>query len=725
MDELTFEGVPLPEPAAAGTAGAEWAKAPAALAVRLARCVQQAHASVLQAVHAVTVWQLAKAGTYAATPPPRLPPAAPGVTDVLHTAAAALGTAGADPARTSLTVTWHRRPSQVAAALRVQRQGDRWEVLAADEAVADVATAPGDPWPRREPPRHPPEPRPLARTTVDSLTSAGLDALAAGDFAAVLGPAFDQRDQPPEALPAPWPARTLDSVTTIDPRGGRHAQGSLRATARLPTDGPPWPHLLAMAMEALRVYAFHQGLHLCVPGARPDPLTGRPALVEMSGAPAPGPAALCLDVEISAIGMLPRPHVIADCHVVSDGRPLARLRDVGLALHERPGVDLLDPCRRSYRRSVNGQRAWADELHAAAFAEGDHSEIRLPGTGSLITAPVRPRLPRGDLRMLDRIQRVEGEWGRYLPGSGGTSEYDVPEDPWYIRENGGTMPQLALMEIALQPAGLFSGTLGVSGAYPDRDLSCRNLDGTARLLRETDLRGATVEQRVTLRSHAGLPGGIMHRYDFALRAGGETFYTGEAVHGFLTPELLAEQQGLDGGAHVPPWLDRQPAPVDAHRLDLRADARLGRGRLAFLEDVTLVPAGGEHGNGYVLCAKPVRPDDWYFHHHFFRDPVMPGSAGVQMLYQAAHAFALHTGLLEGLPRARCSIAVGEELRWSYRGQILREHQRVRGEVHIREARRQGERLLLRADGSVWRDGLRIYRVDNIALDLRESGEGGR
>ncbi|MFF4528655.1 3-hydroxyacyl-ACP dehydratase [Streptomyces sp. NPDC001407] len=720
MEELTFEGVPLPGPAPAGTGRAAGTEAATAPAVRLAQCVQQAHASVLQAVHAVTAWQLAKAGT-----PPGALPAVPGVTDVLHTAAAALGTAGVDPAHASLTVTWHRRPSQVAAALRVRRRGDRWEVLAADEAVADLAIARGDPWPPREPPRHPPDPRPLARTTVNSLTAAGLDALAAGDFAGVLGAAFDQRDQPPDALPAPWPARTLDAVTTIDPRGGRYAQGFVRATAHLPADGHPWPHLLAMAMEALRVHAFHQGLHLCLPGARPGPLTGRPVLVEMAGAPAPGPAELCLDVEISATGMLPRPHVIADCHITSDDRPLARMRDVGIALHERPGLDLLDPHRRSYRKSVNGQRAWADELHAAAFAEGDHREFRLPGIGPLITAPVRPRLPRGDLRMLDRIQRVEGEWGEYLPGSGGTGEYDVPEDPWYVRENGGTLPQLALMEIALQPAGLFSGALGVSGEYPDRDLSCRNLDGTARLLRETELRGATVEQQVTLRAHSALPGGIMHRYDFALRTGGETFYTGEAVHGFLTPELLAQQQGLDGGAHVPPWLDRQSPAPDAHRLDLREDTRLGHGRLALLEDVILVPEGGDHGNGYVLCTKPVRPDDWYFHHHFFRDPVMPGSAGVQMLYQAVHAFALHTGLLADLPGARCAVAVGEELHWSYRGQILREHQRVRGEVHIREARRRGERLLLCADGSIWRDGLRIYQVDNIALDIRESGEGHR
>ncbi|MER6046137.1 hypothetical protein ABT168_01350 [Streptomyces sp. NPDC001793] len=241
----------------------------------------------------------------------------------------------------------------------------------------------------------------------------------------------------------------------------------------------------------------------------------------------------------------------------------------------------------------------------------------------------------------------------------------------------------------------FSAWLGVATAFPTENLHCRNLDGRTRLLREVKLSGVAVEQYVELRSHSDLPGGIMHRYGVELRIAGNPFYTGETVHGYLTPELLAEQQGLDGGRYVPPWLDRQtPAPTNAQRLNLSADTRWGHGRLALLEDVTLVPGGGDHGAGYLLCEKPVRPDDWFFDQHFLRDPVMPGSTGVQMLYHAVHAYALYSGLAADLPEPRCTLTVGEELHWSYRGQILREHRRVRGEVHIRTVRRtdQGIRL---------------------------------
>ncbi|MFF4160150.1 3-hydroxyacyl-ACP dehydratase [Streptomyces sp. NPDC001678] len=758
MDELGFEGIPLPRPgdtpAVAPAPGPEVSgpdavgpDAAASLTVRLAERLQRTHTRVLTAHQVIIAWQLARAARPADLSPAPAPPAHPPVpvppsvsppvtlpaparrpgdadpvATILSAAARALRGAGAGPFPGSAAITWlDETPELPGTAPRVERDGEEWRIGAGQRTLAVLAPhGPRESWP--EPPvrRFPPDPRPLARATVTRLNAADLDALAAGDIARVLGAAFGQSGRPPAAPPAPWPARLLETVTLVDPRGGRSAQGLLHATTRLPDRAEEaWPHCVAAALELLRVHAFHQGLHLCLPGARATLPAGRPVLLDVRDAPAPPGAELRLAAEITATGMLPRPYATADCEITAAGRPLARLRDVGVVLKEGPGEDALDPVRPSLRTSVTGKRVVADELHTAIFAEGDLGIVPLPGSTARVTGRVRPRLPRGDFRMLDRVVDGHGEWDVYRPGSWGLAEYDVPADPWYVRENGGTMPQLALMETALQAAGLFSGMLGVAGAYPDEHLSCRNLDGRARLIRHVDAPGTTVEQHVTLRSHSPLPGGVMHRYDFRLGAGGEPFYEGEAVHGFFTPELLAEQQGLDAGTYRPPWLERHPpAPADVRRLDLHRDLRLGRGRLALLEDVTLVPGGGDHGAGYVLCDKPVRRDDWFFDHHFFRDPVMPGSAGVQMLYQAVHAYALHTGLLDHLVRPRSHIAVGEELHWSYRGQILREHRRVRGEAHIREVRREDRRVLLRADGSVWRDDLRIYQVDNIAADIR-------
>ena len=102
-------------------------------------------------------------------------------------------------------------------------------------------------------------------------------------------------------------------------------------------------------------------------------------------------------------------------------------------------------------------------------------------------------------------------------------------------------------------------------------------------------------------------------------------------------------------------------------------------------------------------------------HHFYRDPVMPGSVGIEALFQTLQAYLWHCGLLDEIPDARCAPAVGSELSWQYRGQILAEHHRMRGEVHVREVRREGDGLVAIADGSVWRDDLRIYEAKGVAI----------
>jgi hypothetical protein len=88
------------------------------------------------------------------------------------------------------------------------------------------------------------------------------------------------------------------------------------------------------------------------------------------------------------------------------------------------------------------------------------------------------------------------------------------------------------------------------------------------------------------------------------------------------------------------------------------------------------------------------------------------------------AWALHTGVADGLPEPRLRPAAGVELSWKYRGQILREHQRMCGEVHIREVRRSADRIVVIANGSVYRDDLRIYQVDTIGVEV-SSAEGER
>jgi len=42
------------------------------------------------------------------------------------------------------------------------------------------------------------------------------------------------------------------------------------------------------------------------------------------------------------------------------------------------------------------------------------------------------------------------------------------------------------------------------------------------------------------------------------------------------------------------------------------------------------------------------------------------------------------------------------------------------EVHIKEIKVQEGRIDILADGNLWKDGLRIYHVENIGLSVQES-----
>lgn len=625
-----------------------------------------------------------------------------------------------------------------------------WQAYAGDLLVAEATGStgfllPADateplggqiPWPEREVPRHPRQFRPLADTHRYRLTAQDILGLAGGYISTVFGPAFTH--QASTLTLSRQAARLLLAVEEIAPEGGCFAQGRLVTSvslrdhdSRRQHDGrraaDPAALLYEAAFGALQIYVLQRGLHLCMPDSRFQPWDGCASQIEILD-PTALDGTLRYEIDVAELALVPRPHAVADVRVLAAGRLVARLHGVGVAVREKPGEDMtplsafeasVPPCR----HNAAGEPAPMNELHVAYSAEGD---LAVLGAGSHTLHTVRPRLPRGDFLMVNRGLSTDARPGEYRRGTFLVSEYDVHPDPWFCRENGiDAVPNLVYLESSLQSVTAISATQGIVSEYPDSPFVCRNLEGRATILRDADPRGRTLRQHTTLIDHSPLPGAILHRYRYEVALDGEPVYAGESVHGFFTPEVLARQQGLDGGRCVPNWLERQaPRPAGVRRLDLSGDTRLGRGRLALLHEIDLLPSGGEYGAGYALWERAVPDDDWFMAHHFFNDPVMPGSVGVEALFQAVGAWALHTGVADGLPEPRLRPAAGVELSWKYRGQILREHQRMCGEVHIREVRRSADRIVVIANGSVYRDDLRIYQVDTIGVEVRPA-EGER
>ncbi|MFP4345856.1 MAG: PfaB family protein [Anaerolineales bacterium] len=390
------------------------------------------------------------------------------------------------------------------------------------------------------------------------------------------------------------------------------------------------------------------------------------------------------------------------------------------------------PSPRSSRRSL----PLFDSADLEAFATGSPARCFGPAYAAFEGRRL-PRIPNGGLMLISRVLDVEGTPGEIRAGSTLVSEYDVPEDAWFYRQNGSpTTPYAVYMEMALQPCGFLSAYLGSALSHAASDLYFRNLDGAGRLRATPDLRGRTVTDRVRLLSTTTVKGTILQRFAFSLACEGETFYEGEAAFGYFERRALLNQQGLDGGKASPPWC--QEASLRHQQinfLDLQATEtrrsyyttsptrphyRLARDRLDFLDSVRIVEGGGRYGRGYVHAAIQIDPQDWFFACHFYQDPVMPGSLGLEAMLQALQVYALHEDLGGHLRSPRFSAAPELTTVWKYRGQVRPEDGSLELEVHLRDRDVRPDRVTLVGEASLWKGERRIYEVTDIGLRLQEA-----
>ncbi|MCZ7669175.1 MAG: beta-hydroxydecanoyl-ACP dehydratase [Chloroflexi bacterium] len=310
-----------------------------------------------------------------------------------------------------------------------------------------------------------------------------------------------------------------------------------------------------------------------------------------------------------------------------------------------------------------------------------------------------------------------------------TTEYDVPVDAWYTEKNSyPTMPYSVLMEIALQPCGFLSAYIGSTLAYPDEDFYFRNLDGTGMLHRDFDLQGKTISNTVTLLSQTALSGIIIQKFSYVMSVDGELFYEGTAVFGYFQPDSLINQVGLDKGKDVLPWFKQEN--VSGTEINLRGGTellaqgsphyRLAGGRANFIDKVIVIPDGGREGKGYVYAERNVDASDWFFSCHFYQDPVMPGSLGVEAVIEAMQAYALDQDLGAHLQNPHFSHTDNHEVVWIYRGQIAPNNAQMYLEVDITNVASSAEQVVVTGNASLWKTGMRIYEVKDISIRLVNS-----
>ena len=423
------------------------------------------------------------------------------------------------------------------------------------------------------------------------------------------------------------------------------------------------------------------------------------------------------------------PYAIADALMLADGHPIVEMQNMSVCLLglDREQIETLWTSRLSQAEDIipdTAQRQLTDSVlfdqaSILAYAEGRPSD----GFGDRYRVfdqeRVLARLPRPPYLFMNQVEEISNcEQWQLSAGGNIQSTYQIQTQDWYFAANRQhSVPLAILMEITLQPCGWLAAYLG-SALTSDTDLSFRNLDGQATLLRPLTHISGQIRASTRINKVSTSGGMIIQSFSVSLNDNNGLVYQCETVFGFFSKSALAQQIGIreakwyavETGINTPsaelPYPTKAPYPDP---------------EFAMLDHLSVLSlTGGRHGLGWVEGHAPVDPGAWYFKAHFYQDPVIPGSLGIESMAQLLKVYALerwsHLKNNEDPNSQFQCPACQSEMRWSYRGQVIPTNERVSVQIHISQVDSTTSTLL--ADGILAVDGRIIYSVENLSLTLR-------
>ena len=587
--------------------------------------------------------------------------------------------------------------------------------------------------------------RALVSMGVESYSAQQLDALRAGDLAACFGPAFARLPvKHPVTLPGGARMKLVHRIPHLDPAGGRFGLGLVRGAADIHADDwfltchfvddrvMPGTLMFECCLHTLRVFLLRQGWIAEAGQVALEPVPGVASQLKCRGQVLDTTRVVTYEVSIKELGYRPEPYVIADALMYADGKPIVEITNLSLryAGVTRGQIEALWSDASSGLGSAVGEAAAVLPPLVAqgsakkpalytyeqvlAYATGNPSEAfgapyQIFDEGNA-AGRVIARLPGPPFQFIDRITAIDCEPWKIVPGGGVEAQYDVPPGAWYFTDNRqGDMPFAVLLEIALQPCGWLAAYMG-SALTSDTDVSFRNLGGSATQLAPVWPDVGTLTIRVRLTKASSSAGMIIQFFDYEVLAGAVSLYQGDTYFGFFPKSALEKQEGLkDARRHQPD----AHALTRAQRRPFPSDAPLPGGRLRLLDEIAAwIPDGGPASLGFIRATRRVLADEWFFKAHFYQDPVVPGSLGLESFLQLLKFIAMERW--SAAPGARIeAVACGQRHEWTYRGQVIPADHEVTVEAVV-TALDEAQRLL-RADGFLIVDGRVIYAMKDFTV----------
>jgi 3-hydroxymyristoyl/3-hydroxydecanoyl-(acyl carrier protein) dehydratase len=524
--------------------------------------------------------------------------------------------------------------------------------------------------------------------------------------------------------------RLVHRVTEVDPQGGKYGLGRLTAEADIQPDDwyltchfcddmvMPGTLMYECCLHALRVHLMRLGWVGDEGECWFEPTLERPGQLKCRGQVLQSTKLVTYVITLKELGYAPEPYVVCDALMFADGKPIVEITDMSLRMggmsRERlqeiwSGRSAEAPALVSAPASFADEPVLYDTASITAFAIGKPSEAF--GEPYRVFDEDRriARLPGPPFQFLDRVTRVEGEPFVLKAGASCRTHHDVPPNGWYFEESRGSgMPFAVLLEIALQPCGWLAAYCG-SALTSESDLAFRNLGGQAVQHRAvgTDCGTLTVDAKMTRVSQSG--GMIIQNFDYCVSDAHGPVYEGDTYFGFFAAEALANQVGIREAAVFEPDAESRER---GRALAYPTHAPFPGEKLRMVDRVVLLDReGGEAGLGFARGEMDVDPSAWFFAAHFYQDPVIPGSLGLESFQQLCELIASERWGESA--SFQCIVPGAAPHRWTYRGQVIPRDSLVTVQaevVAVDDATRT-----LTARGWLTVDGRVIYGMEDFTL----------
>ncbi|MBT3257008.1 MAG: type I polyketide synthase [Deltaproteobacteria bacterium] len=571
--------------------------------------------------------------------------------------------------------------------------------------------------------------RELVAMKVESYDEGQLDALRGGDLAACFGPSFKRHGlQHPLSIPG-GRMKLVDRIVEMDPKGGRYGLGLIRAEADIHPDDwfltchfvddrvMPGTLMYECCMHTLRIFLLRMGWIANAREVSLEPVQDVTSCLKCRGQVLETTSVVTYEIVIKELGIHPEPYAIADARMVADGKYIVdmenmSIRMAGMTFEQLAALWQAEPESKKDQPPNEFKPAVYDESRIIAFTQGKPS-VAFGAPYQVFDEKRRiARLPRVPYQFLDRITHVAGEPWQMVPGGVAEAQYKVPEDAWYFAANRqNLMPFAVLLEIALQPCGWLAAYVG-SALTSHIDLKFRNLGGEGVQTLPVTRGSGILTTRVKITNVSDSGGMIIQHFTFEVKNLEGTVYQGTTYFGFFSAQALQNQKGIQDAEPYEP--SRSERELGIKNIKYPAEPPCPGEKMRMINRIDLfIPEGGPNRLGFIRGSKKVDPDEWFFKAHFYQDPVIPGSLGLEAFIQLLKFVATRRW---GASYETVFEGMNEKHQWLYRGQVVPTDQTVTVEAVITEV--DDDERSIRADGFLMVDGRVVYKLTDFTLTVK-------